>query len=125
MQRSKLTRREALGYGLRLLANGRRPPGHGRSARRYQAGRQRAAKPAEAKPAAPAATTGAAVQRRAAGPGPGSAESKPAEAAKPAAAAAPAAASGGSPAFAATGEMPKRGGTLRAVVQNDFVPCGR
>ena len=122
MQRSKLTRREALGYGLRLLATAGPAVLLATACSQPQAPAKPAdsapAKPAEAaKPAAPAAP--AAQQAPAQKP----AESKPAEAAKPAAAAAPkpAAASGGSPAFAAAGEMPKRGGTLRAVVQNDFV----
>jgi peptide/nickel transport system substrate-binding protein len=70
-----------------------------------------AANPTQAAPAAPAAK----------------AEAKPAEAQKPAAeqkpgaAAATAATAAGGPAMAAQGEAPRRGGTLRAVVQNDFV----
>jgi peptide/nickel transport system substrate-binding protein len=77
------------------------------------------AKPAESKPAAPAApqqaAPAAAPAKPAEAPKPAAA-AKPAEAPKPAAAAAP---QGGSTPLA-TG-APKRGGTLKAVVVNDFV----
>jgi peptide/nickel transport system substrate-binding protein len=102
MQRSRLTRREALGYGLRLLAAAGPVVLLATACSQPQAPAKPtdAAKPAEAaKPAAPAATTPPASGQAAA--------AKPAEA-KPAAESKPAGA-------------PKRGGELRVVVQNDFV----
>jgi peptide/nickel transport system substrate-binding protein len=107
MQRSRLTRREALGYGLRLLAAAGPAVLLATACSQPQA----PAKPAE--PAKPAATTAPAAPAAQQAPA-----QKPAEAAKPAAAAKPDTAN---PAMAAQGEMPKRGGMLRAVVQNDFV----
>jgi peptide/nickel transport system substrate-binding protein len=113
MTQLRVTRRQMLARGLTTLAGGA-------SLVLLAACQQQAApaKPAgEQKPAQPAATPAQAAPAA-------KTESKPAEAAKPATEQKPAAAAkpdAGSPAMAAPGEMPKRGGTLRAVVQNDFV----
>src|SRR5215210_5809942 len=115
MTQLRMTRRQMLGRGLTTLAGGASlvllAACQQQAAPAKPAGEQKPAQPATAATpvqAAPAAKT----------------DSKPAEAAKPAAEQKPATAAkpdGGSPAMAAAGEMPKRGGTLRAVVQNDFV----
>ncbi|MGE3270708.1 MAG: ABC transporter substrate-binding protein [Chloroflexota bacterium] len=121
MQRSRLTRREVLGKGLRLLAvagpsvllatacGQQAAPAKPAESKPAESKPAAAAKPAETKPAAPAAATTAPAVKT---------ESKPAES-KPAAAAKPA--GGESPAMTKPGETPKRGGTLNAAVQNDFV----
>ena len=122
MQRSRLTRREALGKGLRLLAVA------GPSVLLASACAQQPAapaKPAESKPAAPAAaTTAPAVKTEAkpaeTKPAAPAAAAKPAET-KPAAGKPAASAAADIPAMTKPGETPKRGGTLKAAVQNDFV----
>jgi peptide/nickel transport system substrate-binding protein len=115
MQRSRLTRREALrlaglsGLGMALLsACGQQQPAT-------------PAKPAETKPAAPAAASSPAAAAAASPAAAGSpAAAAPAQSA-PAAAKPAAPAAAANPAMAAANDTPKRGGTLKAVVQNDFV----
>ncbi|MCC6177158.1 MAG: ABC transporter substrate-binding protein [Chloroflexi bacterium] len=116
MVRRTISRRQALGRGLQLLAAG--GPLVLLAAACQQA--PAPAKPAESsKPAEAAKPTQQAPAQAASG------AAKPTEAAKPAAAAAaPAAAPTAQPATQAATQAagaPKRGGTLRVVAQNDFV----
>jgi peptide/nickel transport system substrate-binding protein len=108
---ARMSRRQVLGVGLRLIATSGSLVLVGTACQQQPVA---PAKPTEAaKPAAPAAA-----------PAQQAPAQKPAEAAKPAAAPAAQPADGTleqSTAWTKPGETPKRGGALRAVVQNDFV----
>src|SRR3954468_20254512 len=100
--RARMSRRQALGFGLRVLATGGSLVLLGTACQQQQPAAP--AKPTEAaKPAAPAATTAPAAPAAAAPTQAAPAAAKPTEAAKPAAAAKP---DTGNPAMAGANETP-------------------